>query len=428
MRRLPLSARAGPWLALLAVAAACSDQPTQPPASPPQSVRQAAAPGPTVILPQDLGVLPGSAESWATSITEGGVVYGYSAGELGDIYYFSWTQASGMTRLPYFPPPPQPPFALPTIPPYASATAVATNAKGEATGYLCWANCADLDGEAFAHALRFSPGAGTVPVDTRHEAGGAQPVGASRGWGINRWGHVVGAYMPPDDVVPGDAVHFFWTPIDSFTVLDPSLHPGEDTEIDVNDLDQVIGKNYAPASGVDACSFVWRPDLGLRRLASTADGQCATADVRPRVHAQQRSGTLAVGAMWVTERETDDEGNVVERGTAHAALWRIPPVDRSGFPSVNANPYGGAGSTIRLSNGGRYYQLYRGTQATAIGPYTELVDWGDGTTSRRTRSAVNILTSQNHLYTKTGTYWVRVYVQDAQQRWGVDERKLTVAP
>jgi hypothetical protein len=58
----------------------------------------------------------------------------------------------------------------------------------------------------------------------------------------------------------------------------------------------------------------------------------------------------------------------------------------------------------------------------------ELVDWGDGTTSRRTRPSVGVITSQNHLYTKAGTYWVRVYVQDAQKRWGVAERKLTVTP
>jgi hypothetical protein len=55
------------------------------------------------------------------------------------------------------------------------------------------------------------------------------------------------------------------------------------------------------------------------------------------------------------------------------------------------------------------------------------VDWGDGTSSRRPRASLaGGLFYQAHTYTKPGTYWVRVYVKDAQGRWGVDERRLTV--
>jgi hypothetical protein len=57
----------------------------------------------------------------------------------------------------------------------------------------------------------------------------------------------------------------------------------------------------------------------------------------------------------------------------------------------------------------------------------ELVDWGDGASSRRPRATIaGKTTFQDHIYARPGTYWVRVYVKDARGRWGVDERRVTV--
>jgi len=169
---------------------------------------------------------------------------------------------------------------------------------------------------------------------------------------------------------------------------------------------------------------VWRPDLAEHVLgfdpstADICDESCSTFALT-----QQRAGTLVVGGIQVN---VGDEALGTLRYYTHAALWRVPAVNRAGFPSVNANLYS-ASSTISLaSSGGRYYQTYRATQATAAGPYLELVDWGDGTTSRRTRSSVGVTTSQVHTYARRGTYWVRVYVKDAQGRWAVSEHKVTV--
>jgi hypothetical protein len=109
-------------------------------------------------------------------------------------------------------------------------------------------------------------------------------------------------------------------------------------------------------------------------------------------------------------------------------MWTLPPVSRAAYPKVNANPITFTSSISLAVTGGRYFQLYRGTQSAYAGPYVEHVDWGDGSSSRRTRPSIGTVTSQSHVYTRTGTYWIRVYVKDALGRWGVAERRLTVTP
>jgi hypothetical protein len=204
-------------------------------------------------------------------------------------------------------------------------------------------------------------------------------------------------------------------------VLTP--HTSYDPAAQVNDVDQVIANQVqwgGPDTFADDAGFVWRPDLGGRRLGPPAAGcgnVAGNCDIW--LEAQQPTKTWVVGHAAVKLAD----GTM----TTHAVLWRVPAVSRAAFPKVNANPYGGTGSTVSLSaNGGRYYQTYTATQTTAAGPYVEHIDWGDGTGSRRTRSSINATAAVSHLYTKTGTYWVRVYVKDAQGRWGVSERKVTV--
>jgi len=395
--------------AALALLAACDRPPTAPPTAPARAqTAQGAVP---VIAPQDLGVLPGDDRSEATYITEDGVVYGnsYPPGS-NTPRFFRWTSGSGvMTQVSAIPRPPSPP--LPTLPapsPYVRTVPTAANAKGEATGVLCWTGCftsfydpTDQGG----HVFRYSAGAGVRELDSRRQepASANIPEASSHGWSINRWGHVAGLWWAFDD---SELQLFLWTPVDSFHLIGPFLIENDNGDTQVNDLDQVLSHS-------DNNAFVWRPDLGTRELG----GLCCAGELAPRGRAQQANGTLVVGEAPVP---------VTGGAQMHAALWRVPAVNRSAFPKVNANLYTATSTLSLASSGGRYYQTYRATQATAAGPYLELVDWGDGATSRRTRSSVGGTWSQAHTYTKKGTFWVRVYVEDAQGRWGVSEHKVVI--
>jgi len=415
-------------VALALFVAGCDTPPTGPRADA-RRPRLAAASA-TAILAQDLGVLPGDVRSEATYVTENGTVYGRSFAsnsEDSPARFFRWTSSGGMVQVGSIPQLPAPalPASLPVPAPpptWERTIPLAANAKGEVTGLLCFTGCEepfDPTSPGTAHAFRYSAGAGVRDIDGRFgdfgEPFGLEPLWMSRGWSINRWGHVAGAYSDSDN----DPVVFFWTPlpgpVEEFGqfVLVGGAMSVDFADMQVNDVDQVIGRVGGQVS--DPCAFVWRPDLGRRELLSPGV-ECQNDSGSPgRALAQQIEGTLVVG--WA--RFPDG---------LHAAVWRVPALSREAFPKVDANPYGGRDGLTYLSKGGWYFQLYRATQASPAGPYLELVDWGDGTTSRRTRARIGAITSQNHVYARAGTYWVRVYVQDAQGRWGVAERKVTVKP
>ena len=414
-------------VALALLAAGCDRPPTEPrgDARRPRLATASAS----AILAQDLGVLPGDVRSEATYVTEDGVVYGRSFATHDDtpVRFFRWTSGGGMVQVSSIPQPAAFPLpaSLPVPPPppaWERAVPLAANAKGEVTGVLCITDCDepfDPTGPTTAHAFRYSAGAGVQDIDRRFgDPPDFEPLGTSHGWSINRWGHVAGSYWVTD----GDPIVVLWTPLPG---VDPDfgrfISVGTNSmsidfgDMQVNDIDQVIGR--AGGQVADPCAFVWRPDLGSRELLSPGV-ECFNDEFGSpgRALAQQKTGTLVVG--W---------GNFPGVG-AHAALWRVPAVNRAGFPQVNASPIVFT-STISLSRtGGRYYQFYRATQSPAAGPYLELVDWGDGTTSQRSRASIGVTTSQNHVYTKTGTFWTRVYIRDALGRWAVAERKLTVTP
>jgi hypothetical protein len=404
--------------ALVALLAACDRTPTAPGAAPRRPLASRAASGNVAaIAAQDLGTLPGDDESEATFITEDGAVYGTSRSfDRERPRFFRWKAGEGMTEVAAIPRPRGP--ALPNLAspprPFARAVVTAANDKGEATGVLCWSDCfgSFYDPRDFGgHVLRYSPGEGVRELDTRRFVPFEpdRPDGGSHAWSINRWGHIAGLFAPEDEYRT-----FFWTPLDSFRFVNKGLAAFDPGEARVNDVDQVISVEGGSATGFTG--LAWRPDFPVHRL--TAPPGVDFDETRPL--AQQVRGTLVVGRMTTFSEESGF--------ATHAALWQVPAVNRAAFPSVDANPYGGPGSTLRVhgSSGVRYYQLYHAAQAAASGPYVELVDWGDGTTSRRTEPRVGALTSQSHLYARPGTYWVRVYVEDAQGRWGVDERKLTV--
>jgi len=406
-------------LLALALLAACNDLPTPPGVVPRPALDVTTVPPSGVIAAVDLGVLPGDVRSEATFVGEDGAVYGRSFDDGGTSRFFRWTQAGGMVQVSSIPSAPVHPLPavdgpFPFV--YLAAFTFAANAKGEATGYLCWREGCGDDPQPFedqSHAFRYSAGAGAVELDTRRPAAPdeptpPEPLGTSHGMSINRWGHVAGEYWQFNGA---DPQAFFWTPADSFRLVSGT---NLDTTM-INDIDQVIAQTQ---SAITRCSTLYRPDLRRRDLVTPA-GECTFDDAAARAVAQQVNGPLAVG--WVIERTE-------ETSREHAALWRVPALNRAAFPVVNANPYGGSGGLVYLSTGGRYYQLYRAAQSSPRGPYLELVDWGDGTSSRRTRSSIGVTTSQVHTYRATGVYWVRVYVKDALGRWGVGERKVTVKP
>jgi len=415
-------------VALALFAAGCDRPPTEPggDARRPRLATAAAI----AILAQDLGALPGDVRSEATYVTESGVVYGRSFPTVsgGTPRFFRWTPSGGMVQVSSIPQPAPPPLPaslpLPAPPPqWERAIPLAANPKGEVTGELCIIDCDEpprpTSPISTAHAFRYSAGAGVVDIDRRFgDPPDFEPLWTTRGWSINKWGHIAGSYWATD----GDPVVAFWTPLPGpipefgqFVMVGTNSMTIDFADMQVNDVDQVIGR--AGGQVFDPCAFVWRPDLGTRELLSPGV-PCENDEFGSpgRALAQQTTGTLVVG--W---------GNFPGVGT-HAALWRVPAVNRGGFPEVNASPITFT-STISLSRtGGRYFQFYKATQSPASSPYLELVDWGDGRTSRRTRSSIGATTSQSHVYTKTGTFWVRVYVKDAAGRWDVAERKLTVTP
>jgi hypothetical protein len=402
----------------LALLAACSDPPTRPPAAAPSVAADLAVLPPTrgSIRAVDLGVLPGDVASEATFVSEAGVVYGRSFRTLGGTpRFFRWTQAGGMVLVSSIPAAPV--YPLPTItgphPPfYTKVIPHVANAKGEATGELCLIECDSpaRPSQNSSHVFRYSVGSGVVELDTRRWGDARGPGYTSHGLSINRWGHIAGEYW---QVEGGDPQALFWTPVDSFRLVSEPIA----TAAQVNDIDQVVATTQTP--GTDRCSSAWRPDLGRYELA-TPSGVCDFADgPLARALTQQVNGSLVVG--WTV----DTAGGGFAR---HAALWRVPAPNRAAFPKVDASPLTFASRISLARTGGLYHQFYRATQSAAVGPYLELVDWGDGTSSRRTRSSSvgGKIFYQTHTYTKRGTYWVRVYVKDARDRWGVDERRLTV--
>jgi hypothetical protein len=399
---------------------ACSDPLTSPPSALSRpALDLVTLPTKGSIAAVDLGALPGDAWSEATFVGADGAVYGRSVSASGTPRFFRWTQAGGMVQVSTIPtrtvyPLPAVGGPFPFV--YQDAFVYAANAKGEATGWLCPGDCGtDPDpGPSPAHVFRYSSGAGAVELDTRRFGEPPdlplEPGNASHGKSINRWGHITGKWW---DQPENDEQTFFWTPIDSFQLVGTV----EDRSSEVNDIDQVIGSTQIPAS--TQCSFVWRTDLGRHTLLTPA-GECydPDSDALARALAQQVSGPLVVG--WVAVRVGDGRQQ-------HAALWRVPAPDRAAYPAVNASPFSYSTRLSLGATGGRYHQLFQATQTSNAGPYVELVDWGDGTSSRRPRASLaGGLFYQAHTYTKPGTYWVRVYVKDAQGRWGVDERRLTV--
>jgi len=409
------------WVVALVAAlsvAACDRNPAAPSAPAPRPGNGLVGSA-TGIRAQDLGVLPGDEWSEATHVAEDGTVYGVSYPPGGGASrYFRWTPTGGMVQVASIPLPSWPPWQTfsSVVHPWVKGIVTARNAKGEATGVLCQYDCDDPTAYG-GHVFRSSAGAGAIELDTRRDPFFPDvPEGASHGWGINRWGHVAGAYWLSDDPSA-----FLWTPVDSFRV--EGILSVDNGNTKLNDIDQVVAQQQ---DAIHEYAVVFRPDLSRRALEPDAASlSFPGVEWSTYALAQQTTGTLVVGRSLAFGY---DESTGESFYREHAALWRVPALDRAAFPVVNANPYGGSGGLVHLSTGGQYYQLYRATQSSPRGPYLELVDWGDGTSSRRTRSNIGVTTSQVHTYRATGVYWVRVYVKDALGRWGVSERKVTVKP
>jgi hypothetical protein len=401
--------RCAPVLLATTLLAACDRPPTGPtPAGRGAGLSLATASADNVVRGIDLGVLPGDQTSEAAFITDDGTVYGYSYADAGPDYApgptaeppfrrFRWTPGGGLQEVMAFPP-----RSIPAIPPGAPAGAWAANANGEATGAP--------EGDGWLnHAWRWSRGSGQQFLESTDEGSSRSSAGAA----INRWGHVAGPRSLDGTVIAG-----LWTPVAGFgepgdryafvnieSLPDPGYYH-------LNDNDQLLSRGGI----IDTYGAVWRPDIGARILVQPGYAQ---GDLIDTDAAGQNARNQVVG--WATIGEGS-------RGVAHAVLWNLPPVNRVGFPTIDPRPVPNMTSTVRLSaNRGAYYQLFATAQSPAAGPWTEIVDWGDGSTTRRAARALGTRFAA-HAYTRTGTYWVRTYVKDRLGRWAVGEQKVTVAP
>lgn len=422
-------------LAALAVALAACERPLPDPIAPrARPLADLALAGDVVAV--DLGVLPGDARSEATYVTEGGTVYGYSyaTDEEGSARRaFRWTSSSGIQEVASIPAPPAPP--LPTIPepPGGGVIPVAANAKQEATGIFCIPildrGCeANFPGEEpFSNrerGFRWSAGGGLQDLDLDISSDPADAPDRTMGFAINRWGHVAGVHRGG---LEDEWRTMFWTPLDSLTVAGgaTSFPIVRDRRVLLNDNDRVVSATY---DVISQTPFAFQPGSGVQTLR--APSFPSGSGEAYGIALAQNNGAHVVGRAeyWFNTGKVDEFGDPVLEWRNRAMLWTLPAANRAAFPEVNASPLSFT-STISLARtGGRYFQLYRGTQGASAGPYVELVDWGDGSATRRTRTRIGFLAYAEHVYARTGTYWVRVYVKDAQGRWDVSERRLVITP
>jgi hypothetical protein len=410
MFRRRAAARCAPFLLSATLLAGCDRPPTGPsPTSRRVALSLATAAADNTIVGIDLGVLPGDRSSEAAFITDDGTVYGfsypdelrpdYAPGPTGEPPFrrFRWTPGEGIRQVMAFPPRPVPP-----IPAGAPAIARAANAKGEVTG-------ASAEELFLAHAWRWSRDAGLRFLEPADDGS----IERSAGVAINRWGHVAGPRTVFDIVLAG-----LWTPVAGFgepgdryafvnveAMPDPGFYH-------LNDNDQVLARGGV----IDVYGVVWRPDLGARILVQPGytGGDLIDTDAAGQNARNQVVGWARIGSD--------------ERSVAHAVLWNVPAVDRAGFPTIDTRPIATQTSTVRLSTSrGVYYQLFRTAQSPTAGPWTEIIDWGDGTTTRRPARTLGTRYAA-HSYARTGTYWVRAYVEDRLGRWAVGEQRVTVVP
>jgi hypothetical protein len=389
------------------------------------------------IVGVDLGVLPGDARSEATFVTEDGAVYGYSYAPGppgGSRRAFRWTAATGMQPASSIPAGTS--YPLPGVSglPGDVVFPLAANAKGEATGAFCRVfhgggaegefDCpADLTSVLREHprAFRHSRGGGLQDLDPHVPDPGDSPNSAV-GLAINRWGHVGGLFRPRG---LDDWRAMLWTPIDSMALTGVLNLLEDPRQVLLNDNDRLVASSY---NVLGLHLFSYEPAAVLRRLLPpNGDNLSGEAETVARA---QNNGALVVGRSdyWYYPGGVDEYGNPIQEWRSRAVVWTLPPVSRAAYPKVNANPIAFTSTISLRATGGRYFQFYRATQGPYAGPYMEHVDWGDGTWSRRTRTAIGNVVSQSHVYTRTGSYWIRVYVKDALGRWGVAERRLTVTP
>ena len=433
-RRIPLAA-----LTFVTLAVAACERPI-PDAVAPRSRPQTSHTAGEGVVAVDLGVLPGDARSGATYVTEDGVVYGYSyATDLGDSprRAFRWTSATGMQAVSSVPTGTTDPLPAVPAPPGDGAIPLHANAKGEATGVFCRVfHGGGLEGEYgcsyssydspfvwHERGFRYSRGGGLQDLDAYVPDLGDSP-NRTYGLAINKWGHVAGAFRPryADD---WRAMH--WSPIDSVVTqggfMNLQLGPTVDRrQVLLNDNDRVVAADY---SVMNENVFAFEPGAPVHRLLAPSG---TLYDESYSAARAQNNGSLIVGRSdyWYYPGGVDEYGEPIAEWRRRAVAWTLPPVSRAAYPKVNANPIAFTSTISLATTGGRYFQFYKGSQSAYAGPYVEHVDWGDGSSSRRTRSGIGVVTSQSHVYARTGSYWVRVYVKDALGRWGVAERRLTV--
>ena len=138
------------------------------------------------------------------------------------------------------------------------------------------------------------------------------------------------------------------------------------------------------------------------------DGSTGTGASPQHTYAQD-------GVYTVTLTVTDARGLAGQPATASVAIANVPP-------QVNAGPDASLSVGAPLPLGATFSDA-----APDDGPWTYLVEWGDGSTDNGSAAAVGSPISPSHSYAAPGQFTVRVRVTDKDGGTGTDERLVTVA-
>jgi probable HAF family extracellular repeat protein len=186
----------------------------------------------------DLGTLPGGAQSWANAINSAGQVVGASTVTSRGLnpLAFLWQEDSGMT-------------ALGVLPGDSFSEAFAINSSGQVVG-----RSISLRGEN--HAFRWTVRGGIQRIGTKPDFPGISECNAV---GVNDSGQVVGGASTPNDV--GHA--FIWTKSSGMRDLN-KLIPGNSGFVltgawAINNSGQIVGIGYVPDKPWESHAFLLTP-------------------------------------------------------------------------------------------------------------------------------------------------------------------------
>jgi probable HAF family extracellular repeat protein len=252
----------------------------------------------------------------------------------------------------------------------------------------------------------------------------------SEAWGINDLGDIVGM---ANSVSGGQPRGFLWRN-GSFTGLDSLTGPsGASSAVDINNSGLIAGTS---SGGI---AVVWRNGV-IETLPALAGGTTYNfvTDLNNNGdvigYGQSPSGVhLDTAILWRGGAAIDlgrfpggtfsraygindngqivGEGNLVDGGPVHALLWTVGASSGNTTPTVSL----AATSATTIKPGGSV--SVRGTfNDPDGGPWSYVIDWGNGTTSGTASSPGTIAATRT--YASTGRYKVSLTVTDSRSASG----------